>query len=144
MENTPWCMAYDGPHSPHQCAMAQALEESMRKEGEPDINMFDTIVESDNESSQSESSGCDALSYNECYQGQLKIDWHTTLNVVTIEDEEVHLRRPSDEEVKHLTKVAIANAKHNYNLRSSKRDGDQGELGSLFMKEVYQKKDIKQ
>lgn len=69
METTPWCIACDGPHSPHQCVVAQALDESMRKEGEPNINMFDTIVESDNESSQSESTGYGALSYNECYQG---------------------------------------------------------------------------
>lgn len=60
--------------------------------------------------------------------------------MVTIEDGEVHLRTPSDEEVRNLTKAAIAKAKHNYNLRSSKRDGDQGEPGSMFIKEISQKK----
>lgn len=111
----------------------------MRKEGESNVNMFDTIVESDNESSQSEAGGYDALRYNECYHEQLKINWHPILNMVTIVDEEIHLRRPSDEDVKNLTKAAIAKAKHNYNLRSSKRDGDQGEPGSMFMKEVSHK-----
>lgn len=119
-------MACDVPHSPHQCAIAQALEESMKREGEPDINMFDTMVESDNESSQSESNACDEVSYNKCCQGQLQIDWHPTLNMVTIEDEDVHLRRPNDEEVRNLTKAAIAKAKHNYNLRSNKKRGRSG------------------
>lgn len=59
--------------------------------------------------------------------------------MVTIEDEEFYLRRPSEEEVKNLTKVAIIKAKHNYNLRSTKRDTDQGEPGSMFVKEVTKK-----
>lgn len=137
IENTPWCIACDGPHSPHQCAVAQALEESMRPEAELDINMFETIIESDEESMQSECS--DVLDNERLVRGQLALGWHPTLNVVTIEDEEVHLRRPSEEEVKNLTKAAIAKARHNYNLRSTKRDTDQGEPGSMFVKEVTKK-----
>lgn len=81
----------------------------------------------------------DVLDNERLVQGQLALGWHPTLNVVTIEDEEVHLRRPSEEEVKNLTKAAIAKAKHNYNLRSTKRDTDQGEPGSMFVKEVTKK-----
>lgn len=84
--------------------------------------MFETIVESDEESKQSEFS--DVLDSERSFQGQLTLDWHPTLNMVTIEDEEVPLRRPSEEEVKNLTKAAIDKAKHNYNLRSTKRDSD--------------------
>lgn len=140
VESTPWCMACDGPHSPYQCVMAQGLNKFMRGEDEPTVNMFEYILETDYESLEDEASEYVVSKINVNCHEQLTIDWHPTLNVVIIEDQEVHLRRPSEEKVKNLTKVAIAKAKHNHNLRSSKNDRSQGMPGSLFFKETSSKR----
>lgn len=135
-------MACDGPHSPYQCVVAQALNESMRNEGEPAINMFEYTVDSDYESSKDEASEYDVLRSNANFQIQLTLDRHPTLNVITIEDQEIHLTRPSEQEVKNLPKATIAKAKHNYNLRNSKDDEDQGKTGSMFFKQISSKRTI--